>query len=278
VSWYDDSDDPSGPPTERLPSAFGPGFPDTRPIRSHRLVKPRSRRRRWLVLALVVLVLAVGGLLTHGTLAGGRSASDQSPGPRATRAQAQYGLEVPSLPPRSSAPASVTPSPTPSPSPTRSEPSPALPAPTPPSATTTAKTTTANTTTANTTSIAPPFAAFTLEAEQGTLVGGATALACATCSGGWRVGYIGTPAAVVLTTTLAQAGTRTIRVTYETDGPRELKTKVNGALVDVRWVNGTGWESPMTFQFSASVPAGPLEIRFYNDTSPAPDIDAVTIS
>jgi hypothetical protein len=57
-----------------------------------------------------------------------------------------------------------------------------------------------------------------------------------------------------------------------------LKISANGALADQRWVTGTGWEVPETYQFVAVLPAGALQLTFYDDVSPAPDVDAVTIS
>jgi len=67
-------------------------------------------------------------------------------------------------------------------------------------------------------------------------------------------------------------------VTYETDGLRQLKIKADGVDVDVRWLNGTGWEVPTTFEFTTTLTAGPLQLMFYNDVSPAPDVDRVVIS
>jgi hypothetical protein len=95
---------------------------------------------------------------------------------------------------------------------------------------------------------------------------------------GCRVGYIGGAGRVIVVGSLASSGVRTVRVTYETDGLRQLKIKVNDVDVDVRWLNGTGWEVPMTFEFTTTLAAGPLRLMFYNDVNPAPDVDRVVIS
>jgi hypothetical protein len=129
----------------------------------------------------------------------------------------------------------------------------------------------------------PPPPGFTsvaiqAEADANTLIGGAKIAACATCDGGGRVAYIAGTAQLVLNTNLPVAGSRTLTVTYETDGPRLIKVSANGTEIAQRSVTGTGWESPQTFAFAATLPAGPLHIAMYNDEGPAPDIDKVVIS
>jgi hypothetical protein len=96
--------------------------------------------------------------------------------------------------------------------------------------------------------------------------------------GGARVGYIGATAQVVVVANLPSSGLRTIRVTYETDGLRQLKIKANGTDVEARWLNGSGWEVPNSFEFTTMLPAGPLRLMFYNDVTSAPDVDQVVIS
>jgi hypothetical protein len=115
------------------------------------------------------------------------------------------------------------------------------------------------------------------EAPGNVLAGGAQVWPCATCDGGARVAYIAGAAEVVLRTTMPAAGTRTVTVTYESDGPRLIKIAANGAAITERWVTGTGWDAPQTFTFTAELPAGPLQLRFYNDAGPAPDLDKVVI-
>jgi hypothetical protein len=126
----------------------------------------------------------------------------------------------------------------------------------------------------------PSFVPVSLEAEAtGSLFsGGAAPVTCGPCYGGWRVGYIFGPGQVTVFGNLPSGGLRTVRVTYETDGPRQLKIKANNQVVDVRWLTGTGWEVPMTFEFTSTLTAGPLQLVFYNDESPAPDVDRVVLS
>ncbi len=92
------------------------------------------------------------------------------------------------------------------------------------------------------------------------------------------MGYVGGPAYVLLTANVPSSGTRTIRVTYTTDGDRQLRTRLNGVQVDIRWLDGTSWDDPYTFEFTATIPAGAMQLMLYNDVSPAPDLDRVVIS
>jgi hypothetical protein len=66
-------------------------------------------------------------------------------------------------------------------------------------------------------------------------------------------------------------------VTFESDGTRLIKVSANGTLIAQRQVTGPGWQTPATFEFTASLTAGQLRLGFYNDVGPAPDIDMITI-
>jgi hypothetical protein len=103
-------------------------------------------------------------------------------------------------------------------------------------------------------------------------------VACPTCAGGYRVGYIAGAAEVQVSTTMPMAGPRTIVVTYESDGLRLMKVSANGIQIAERWLTGTGWETPYTFVLSATLAGGPVCLSFYNDVGPAPDLDKVVIT
>jgi hypothetical protein len=109
------------------------------------------------------------------------------------------------------------------------------------------------------------------------LAGGAAIVACASCEGGGRVRYIGGVNQLVVSAAVPAPGAQTVTVVYETDGPREIKIDLNGKPVHTRLVTGDGWNRPRTFRFTAAVPAGSVTLTFYNDESPAPDIDLVII-
>jgi hypothetical protein len=132
-----------------------------------------------------------------------------------------------------------------------------------------------------TTSPAPaPFTPIAVEAEDphNLLTAPAQAVACGACSGGYRVRYIGGSGKVAVAAQIPVPGPRTITVDYETDGQREIKISSNGALILTRTVTGAGWDVPQTFRFTAVLDAGSVLLTFYDDTSPAPDIDKIIIS
>ncbi|NLU77199.1 hypothetical protein HCA58_02080 [Micromonospora sp. HNM0581] len=124
---------------------------------------------------------------------------------------------------------------------------------------------------------APSFSPVSVEAEDpGNLLSdGAAVVACGTCDGGARVRYVGRVTAYLTTAT---AGRRTITVRYEVDGERGLQISINGAAPTSHRVSGTGWGTPQTLRYTATVPAGRISMAFYNDAGPAPDIDKITIS
>jgi serine/threonine protein kinase len=124
------------------------------------------------------------------------------------------------------------------------------------------------------------FTPIALEAEDlgNVLTAPAQAVACAACYGGYRVRYLGGTGKVSVITQIPVSGPRTLTVAYETDGQREIKISSNGTLILLRTVTGSSWDVPQTFSFAAVLDAGSVVLTFYNDTSPAPDIDKITIS
>jgi hypothetical protein len=105
----------------------------------------------------------------------------------------------------------------------------------------------------------------------------ASVVRCDTCDGGYRVRYIGGAGQVVVRATLPAAGWIHVTVIYECQGSRTFKISINGAPALVRTVSGPDWKTPQTFTFDASFPAGTVLVSFYNDDSPAPDLDKVVL-
>jgi hypothetical protein len=126
----------------------------------------------------------------------------------------------------------------------------------------------------------PSFAPISIQAENpgNTLVAGAELVECRTCDGGARVRYIGGDNKLVVVGTVPVAGSRTITVVYECEGARVVRVIVNGGSPVTIDVIGPNWTTPRTVKFTANVAAGPLRLTFFNDKSPAPDIDKVILS
>ncbi|MEU0558496.1 hypothetical protein [Dactylosporangium sp. NPDC006015] len=124
------------------------------------------------------------------------------------------------------------------------------------------------------------FAPIVVEAEDpgNRLTGGAAVTACGTCHGGARVRYLCFTCVLEVRAVLPTAGSRTVTVGYEVDGPRAVKVRVNGAAPRTFQVTGPAWTVPRSFQFTADLPAGELRLTLFNDDTPAPDIDVVTIT
>ncbi|GAA4564061.1 discoidin domain-containing protein [Planotetraspora kaengkrachanensis] len=119
-----------------------------------------------------------------------------------------------------------------------------------------------------------------IEAETGTLNGSAVAAACATCSGGAKVRFIGNNSANhdTLTVNAATAGTRQLTVYAEVDGTRSFFVSVNGGTGAELPMTGSSWSTPTTATMNVSLNAGANTLRFYNNGANAPDLDKITIS
>jgi hypothetical protein len=125
------------------------------------------------------------------------------------------------------------------------------------------------------------FTAVTVRAaDGGNDLHGVKVVSCATCVARSRVAYIaGNNYLVVKVHGVAAPGTRSLTVTYESDGPRVLKISANGSTARELLLPGAGdWATPAVAQLPVAFPAGDSSIKFFNDTGPAPDVDTVVIS
>jgi serine/threonine protein kinase len=172
-------------------------------------------------------------------------------------------------PPTTQSPAQTTPPPTTQP-PAQATPPPTtqapVPTPTPPP---------------------PSPASYEAEAPENTLANGAQILSCASCSGGYRVGYLGlrpngTNGSLQFNkVNKASAGNYTLTVYYAngaTYARDEYISINNGSSVIVFSESPTGSFSTFTtVQITVSLKAGNNTITFYNPQSYAPDIDKIII-
>lgn len=119
------------------------------------------------------------------------------------------------------------------------------------------------------------------EASASALTGRARVFACAACSGGNRVGYLGTGSALTINkVTVPAAGTYQVAIAY-TDGSangRQVRISVNGVVAKTVSVAPTGsFGAPGRITVPLVLAGGANSITFDNPTSPSPDIDAVTV-
>ncbi|MFL6122148.1 discoidin domain-containing protein [Actinophytocola sp.] len=118
-----------------------------------------------------------------------------------------------------------------------------------------------------------------VEAESGALSGKAVTAACAGCSGGAKVRFIGNGSANYVTVTVqSTAGAHQLTLDYTVDGTRSFYMSVNnGAATEVP-VSGTGWDTPASHAVTVTLAAGANTIRFFNDGANAPDLDRITLN
>jgi hypothetical protein len=112
------------------------------------------------------------------------------------------------------------------------------------------------------------------------LFGRAAVIACPTCVSGSRVQYLGQGAFVVVNVRgVTVAGPRTLTITYESDGTRNLYVSVNGAdPTELVLAGHDDWTTPATATTPITLPTGNTTIKFFNQTDPAPDLDEILIS
>src|SRR5262245_4415366 len=125
--------------------------------------------------------------------------------------------------------------------------------------------------------------ATTVEGEAGgnTFSGSAVAAACAACSGGQKVRFIGNNATNFVTVNnvnVASAGSYQLQIDYTVDGTRSFFISVNGgAAVEVP-VTGTSFATPASAAITVSLNAGSNTIRFFNNAAFAPDLDRISVT
>ncbi len=111
------------------------------------------------------------------------------------------------------------------------------------------------------------------EAEAATRTGGAAVAACAACSGGQKVGYVGNGATLTFPG-ITGGGTRTVTFHYLTAVTRTAT--VNGQ--SVTFAPTGSWDTVGTTAVPLTLPAGTTTITVANPGGWAPDIDRITVS
>jgi hypothetical protein len=125
-----------------------------------------------------------------------------------------------------------------------------------------------------------PGVSYEAEAHANTLSGFATPDICESCSGGARVRRIGDGSrhyVVINDVTVSKAGNYDMVIFYLLNGNRSFFISVNdGPPIQVP-LTGSSWITPSRATITVSLQAGSNKIKFYNDTSYAPDLDRIVI-
>ncbi|MFJ1793187.1 glycoside hydrolase family 9 protein [Kitasatospora griseola] len=132
---------------------------------------------------------------------------------------------------------------------------------------------------------APSGGSYEAEAAANTLTGRAAAVACAACSGGSRIGYLGTVTAGTGTlafhgVTVATAGTYQVQIAYTNGsaGARTAELSVNGGPVQSVAFAPTGaFTTPGTVTVALALAAGGNTLTVANPAGAAPDLDRLVV-
>jgi alpha-galactosidase len=119
------------------------------------------------------------------------------------------------------------------------------------------------------------------EATGNTFSGSAIAAACAGCSGGQKVRFIGnntTSSVTVNNVNVPAAGTYDLQIDYTLDGARSFFVSVNGGAGIEVPVTGTSWAAPTSTTIPVELNAGDNAIRFFNNGANAPDLDRISVT
>ncbi|MFJ1755000.1 glycoside hydrolase family 9 protein [Kitasatospora sp. NPDC088134] len=135
------------------------------------------------------------------------------------------------------------------------------------------------------TGTAPADRAYEAEAAGNTRTGRAAPVACPDCSGGTRIGYLGTVSAGTGSLTFqgittATAGTYQVRITYTNGsaGARSAQLSVNGGPVTTVSFPPTGaFTTPGTVTVPLALAAGGNTLAVANPSGAAPDLDRLVV-
>jgi hypothetical protein len=127
-----------------------------------------------------------------------------------------------------------------------------------------------------------PAAAVTYEAEAtgNTRAGTVATGTCSGCSGGVRIRFIGGAANYLTINNISSttATTHTLTIYPVVSGTRTLSISVNGGTAKSFTATGTSWTGPSApITTTVTLKAGSNNIRFFNSTTNAPDLDRITV-
>jgi alpha-galactosidase len=118
------------------------------------------------------------------------------------------------------------------------------------------------------------------EGNGNTFAGSVAVAACAACSGGQKVRFIGNSAANFVTfnnINVGSAGSYQLQIDYTVDGTRSFFVSGNdGAPVEVA-VTGTSFAVPATTSTTVMLNAGSNTIKIFNAAAFAPDLDRIMV-
>jgi alpha galactosidase A-like protein/alpha galactosidase C-like protein/alpha-galactosidase-like protein/alpha-galactosidase-like CBM13-containing protein len=126
----------------------------------------------------------------------------------------------------------------------------------------------------------PPATSHEAEAPANTLAGGAVVASCSTCSGGQKVGYVGSGGTLTFNGVSApSAGTYKVTIVYCSGNARPGDISVNGGTPQALSFPSTGsFSTTGTMTLSLQLNAGNNTIEFGDPTAYAPDFDRIIVA
>jgi hypothetical protein len=127
----------------------------------------------------------------------------------------------------------------------------------------------------------PPLAtSYEAESPANTLAGGAVLASCSTCSGGEKVGYVGSGGTLTFNGISApSAGTYKVTIVYCTGNERPADISVNGGTPQALSFPSTGsFNTTGTMTLSLPLNAGNNTIEISDPSAYAPDFDRVIVA
>lgn len=125
-----------------------------------------------------------------------------------------------------------------------------------------------------------PGTSYEAEAPSNTFHQAVRSWPCDWCSGGARVRYIGRSPRnflVMNNINVARTDNYEMVIFYLVDGTRTLFISVNDGPVTKLMLSGKGWREVARTSITVPLTAGSNKVKFYNDSSYAPDIDRIVI-
>jgi endo-1,4-beta-D-glucanase Y len=121
--------------------------------------------------------------------------------------------------------------------------------------------------------------AVSVEAESGTVAGGAKVGSCAACSGGQKVGYIGNGGTLTLSVSSDTAGSYPMKISFlnGSSAARSATITVNGTGTNVSFPTDGSWSTVQTLTVTVTLKAGTNTIVFGNASGWGPDVDKIVV-
>jgi hypothetical protein len=125
----------------------------------------------------------------------------------------------------------------------------------------------------------PAHTKVSVEAESGTVAGGAKVVSCSTCSGGAKVGAIGNGGTLTLSVKSNTTGSYSMKIYFLNGGTtaRSVTMTVNGTSKSISFPGNGSWSTVQTLSITVGLKSGTNTVAFSNSSGWAPDFDKLVV-